>query len=64
VPLSLVCTSRFVPLPVCEHSEPGGLLFSQQEAEYSFSGFILTNKQTNREIAGERVVGVWEHTNS
>jgi len=28
---------------------PGGLLPSQQEAEYSLSGFIPTNKQTNKQ---------------
>jgi len=47
VPLSLVCT-WVVPLPVCDHSQ--GVYFSPtQEAEYIFSGFILTNKQTNKQ---------------
>jgi len=31
-----------------QHTLPGGLLPSQKEAEYSFSGFIPTNKQTNK----------------
>ena len=29
---------------------PGGLLPSQQEVEYSFSGFIPTHKQTNKQV--------------
>jgi len=33
---------------MCDHFT-GGFLPSQQEAEYSFSGFIPTNKQTNKQ---------------
>ena len=42
--MHVVCTSARV------WSLPGGLLPSQKEADYSFSGFIPTTKQTNKQL--------------
>ena len=54
--MHVVCASARV------WSLPGGLLPSQQEAEYSFSGFIPTNKQTNKQtknLSGDWLEVVW-----
>jgi len=58
VPLSLVRT-WFVPLPMCDHSQ--GVYFPPNTGECSFSGFIPTNKQTNKYWQIERkklIVGI------
>ena len=52
----MVCAAVFgMHVAVCAYARvwllPGGLLPSQQEAEYSFSGFIPTNKQTNKKTS-------------
>jgi len=47
VPLSLACTSRFVPLSVCDHSQ--GVYFLPNHRRRSlFFGFYY-NKQTNKQ---------------
>jgi len=53
----------FGPLPVCDHSQ-GGLLLFQHEVEYSFSGFIPTNKQTYKRTGYTTLSGVWANINS
>jgi len=49
----MVCAAVFGMHVVCASTRvwslPEGLFPSQQEAEYSFLGFILTNKQTNKQ---------------
>jgi len=44
--LAVCAPARVWPLP-------GGSLASQQEAEYSFAGFIPSNKQTNKQTLEE-----------
>jgi len=52
----MVCAAVFGMHVVCASTRvwslPGGLFPSQQEAEYSFLGFILTNKQTKSNLCG------------
>ena len=42
-----------MPESVCDHSEARGFTsLQQEEVEYNFSGFIPTNKQTNKHQVG------------
>ena len=53
MPLSLVCTSRFVPLPVCDHSQRVYLTPNRRRSIVFRVLFQQTNKHTNKHVCND-----------